>query len=171
MDDKNLLDTWKARETKLLGYVNGAMEYYAETTRWCRYAQRGLSITVMVCAALAPVAVVSSSGNGLGALGLHEPEIKILALIITILLAIADGLRRIFRYDQRWATCYIARETLKRARENYRITVIGLEVGSDDWKKNYEDLRATYESVIDRETQEFFDTVRTDYTTTLPKKI
>lgn len=159
-------DDWTRREAKVLSYIEGARATYERDIKVSRLLQRSISILVLACAVIIPIAIVSDdSPKGLSLI-VGAGNVQLIALTVSIILAIAEGLRRIFRWDQRWSTCYKARKMLKRARDAYRVKNIGVSIGSAEWQRNFADLQRSYDEIIDSETQEFFELVRADGTAT-----
>src|ERR1700741_845905 len=98
-------ERWLERERTLLKDFDDLGVFYR---RWCevnRVAHRITSIIILFCAVLAPVSVASSPDAGLGLFGFSPHSIRMVSLAITLLLAFAEGFRRIFRFDQRWGVC------------------------------------------------------------------
>jgi hypothetical protein len=151
---------FKEREDKLLSLVEGSVEYYVKYGRTAQRYQRCTAVLVMVLSTLAPLLVAGSSSTWVKDLGLPDKSIAVAAFVVTLLLSLIEGVRRIFRFEQRWISCYTAKETLKREREKYRFARIGLEIGSDAWKSNFAELRKAYDDVIGGETKEFFAAVQ-----------
>lgn len=155
-------DQWMQRERKLTENVNRAIAYYRASARSARVWHRIFSTTSMVLTVLSPVFVVSNgaSESGEGIFGIDAGELSTVAVSLTVSLAIVEGIRRIYKFDQRWSTCYMTGRTLKKAREDYRFGRIGLETGSDEWQKNLLRFRSVYEDATDTESREFFEVVK-----------
>jgi hypothetical protein len=152
--------TWQSREDDLIKHINEEIERYKGFSERSRVAGRSLSVCSLVCSVLAPVAVVSQGGNnGLAALGFNESHIAAVAVILTILLAFLEGLRRTFRFEQRWAEGLLAWVAIEREREIYLDSQIDKAVGSDDWIKNLTSLRQAVDRAISVETSAFFEPI------------
>ncbi|CUX19452.1 DUF4231 domain-containing protein [Agrobacterium deltaense] len=154
-DDDNfeITDKYRFREKKLLDEIQRSVEYYVRYGQIAQKWQRITAMLVMVLSTFAPLLVVGSTTS---LPVLSEEVVSFAAFLVTLLLALLEGTRRIFRFEQRWMACYMAKQTLKREREKYRFARIGLVVGSDVWKANLADLRRVYDEVTGSETKEFF---------------
>ena len=113
---ETVVSEWLRRETKLLEEIASALEYYSRHTKRYQFWQRATSVSVMVLSTLAPL-VVAGSGVAEGTFGLSRDNLSVAGVIITLILALIEGVRRIFRFEQRWATCYQVKSTIKRERE------------------------------------------------------
>ncbi len=147
--------SWDFREDKFNRDVAGTLEYYTNKLNNTWKQQRLISLIVMLCSVFAPLLVVGSSLDQ--AFYMSDVAIKIAAVIVTIILSIAEGLKRIFRFERRWVAIYWARSAIKRARNDYRIAQIGQPIGSETWVANFKAFRDRYYETIDAETHEFFD--------------
>jgi hypothetical protein len=105
------------------------------------WTERTLAIVVLVCAILAPLTVASADNAGLGVFGIPEPALKKIALVLPITVALAEGIRRICRFDERYSISAQSREKLRFAIEHYHENQIGLEPGNGEWRKNLEVVR------------------------------
>lgn len=157
--ENDVTKEWLWRESKLLDEIAGAVEYYAKHTRRNQLWQRITSVSVMALSTLAPLVVAGSGIEG-GIFGLSKVQLNVAGVSITFVLALIEGIRRIFRFEQRWATCYMVKATIKREREKYRYARIGLTVGTDEWKAQLAALRKSFDDATGRETQEFFAAVQ-----------
>lgn len=151
---------FKEREAKLLDQISGSIEYYVKYGKTAQLWQRYTATLVMVLSTFAPLLVAGSASTLSRDLGLPDGSVAVAAFAVTLLLSLVEGIRRIFRFEQRWIACYTAKETLKRERERYRFARIGLEIGSDAWKSNFAELRKAYDDVTGSETKEFFAAVQ-----------
>ncbi len=147
--------SWEFREDKFNRDVAGTLEYYSKKLHNTWKKQRLISVIVMLCSVFAPLFVAASSLEKV--FFMSDVAIKIAALIATIILSIAEGLKRIFRFDRGWVAIYWARSAIKRARNNYRIAQVGQPIGSETWVANLKAFRDRYYETIDAETREFFD--------------
>lgn len=147
---------FKDREVKLLDEIQKSVDYYVRYGRSAQRWQRSTAVAVMILSTFAPLLVASSTTTVGGNLGLPAGTVSIAAFVVTLLLALLEGVRRIFRFEQRWMACYMAKQVLKREREKYRFARIGLDVGSDAWKANFAELRKAYDEVTGSETKDFF---------------
>ncbi|MBO0906532.1 SLATT domain-containing protein [Jiella sonneratiae] len=162
--EEPILEKWAKREEKLNDEVTAAIRDYLEEMEFARKGSRFTNVLIMILSSIAPLFVVSTAAapSFQGFTGISQNIIGLITLIITVALSLAEGFRRIFRFDQRWATCYVAKRALKNAREKYRISQVPHQIGSDEWVANFVGFRGYYESMIDREVKEFFDALQAD---------
>jgi hypothetical protein len=143
--DSKMLDE---RETALLGNMRETRHYYTKSARRARLFHNAISMVVLFGSVVAPIAVVSSTGaqQGLALFSLNEKFIAQVAVVITIILALCEGLRRSFQFDFRWMTCVQAREQLRQLSDAYLDEKV--RFGRDDAERHrkLEELRQkTYE--------------------------
>jgi fumarate reductase subunit D len=144
----------------MLKRLEQELAWYIKWTSINRLSQRTLSIIVLVCAVLAPITVSSGSEGGLMVFGLSKDAISKIALIVTLTLALAEGLRRIFHLEARYVTCINAREALYRIRDNYLDEQVGKEVGSEEWIKNLAGARKAMDELLMSDIREFSELVK-----------
>jgi fumarate reductase subunit D len=162
MSGKEENEQWLEREKAVLDNIIGRIEFYS---LWCevnRWGQRIASIIVLICAVVAPVAVISTKASGLGTLGFTEEAIKATALIVTVALALTEGMRRVFRFDHRWAVCAMCRARLLQLHGDYKDTQIGREVGSPEWISTVTEARKTLEKIVMEHIQDFAEVLKGD---------
>jgi len=82
-----------------------------------------------------------------GVFGVSELALKKIALVLTITVALAEGFRRICKFDERYSISAQSREKLRFGREQYLENRIGLEPGSDQWRKNLDAIRTLGQEV------------------------
>jgi hypothetical protein len=156
MTDVEHNKAWAQREEKITSQLDNTIAWYSSRMRRNLYAQRIVSVIVMLCGVFAPVLV---AGSNLKILGLENETIQICAFFLTIVLAILEGLKRIFRFEQRWSAYFWARNDLKKMRDMYRIEKIGKEVGSDAWVANFRKLVEEYYAITDKESRDLLDSI------------
>lgn len=159
VEKKSLEELWLEREGSALQRLHGQLKWFHRWTNINHYAARSLSVIVLVCAVFAPLTVASSAGGGIGVFGVGDPHIRQLAMALTIVLALAEGIRRIFRFEQRYATCVQARENLRAARDAYLDKQIDNKVGDSEWIKNLQNLRSVCEQTTIGSIQEFISVI------------
>jgi hypothetical protein len=162
MSGKEENEQWLEREKAVLDNINSRIEFYST---WCevnRLGQRVASIIVLICAVIAPVAVISTKASGLGILGFTEEAIKATALIVTVTLALTEGVRRVFRFDHRWAVCAMCRERLLQLHGDYKDAQIGREIGSPEWVSTVTGARKTLEKIVLEHIQDFAEVLKGD---------
>lgn len=154
-DEAALQSDWLKRETKLFAEIDNSVTYYAGRAKVALRSHRLISIAVVVVGPMAPVAVAASTAKDAILFSMPSGFYSGLAIVLTVLLAILDGVRRIFRFDRRWTSCNLAKVDLRRARETYLRKRIGLTVGDAAWQSNLGELREAYEAATGKELQGF----------------
>lgn len=158
-------EAWNGREVQALARIDEAVKYFTKMERRNRYGARILAFTVLICAVLAPVTVASSGKNApITLLGITEDNVSRLALVVTMLLALSEGLRRTFRFEQRYGTCLVSLEELEYLRETYVDSQLDKPVGSADWLKNLTDLREKTRGYLRKDSEEFAQTIKGETT-------
>ncbi len=156
MIDNTVQEQWWLHEQKLVNQVTSTISWYSRQMRRNLYAQRLSSVAAMVLGVFAPLFVV---GSNFEVFGIDPNFIKASAIITTVLLALLEGMNRIFRFDHRWSACFSARSDLKKAREHYRIMQIGQAVGGPTWVENLETLKSAFFDITDKEGRDLLQSV------------
>jgi hypothetical protein len=149
---------WADREKALLLQISDEVERYWSYAEKTRRIARATSVISLFCSVLAPVTVVSSAAN-LSALNISQPTMIGLSVVLTVLLAFVEGLRRIFSFELRWAGAIAALASVKNQRERYLDSQVGKEIGSEEWKANFFATRLAVETAAHVETSEYFKNV------------
>lgn len=144
----------KHRENQFVDQVTDTIAWYSHHMKRNWYTHRTISVFVMIGSVFTPMLV---AGSSLTIFGISDNFIRGAAIISTILLSILEGLRRIFRFEQRWSTCFWARNDLKKLRDQYRVAQIGEEIGSDVWLKNLQRLKDKYYAITEKESRDFLE--------------
>lgn len=143
--DSKMLDE---READLLEEIRKTRHYYSKSAREARLFHDAIGIIVLVGSVIAPIAVVSSTGTqvGLALFGINEKFIAQIAVIVTVILSLCEGLRRSFQFDMRWTTCVQAREQLRQLCDVYLDGKVEFARDGAERHKRLEELRQkTYE--------------------------
>jgi hypothetical protein len=143
--DSKMLDE---REANLLDEIRKTRHYYSKSAREARLFHSAIAIIVLIGSVIAPVAVVSSTGAqaGLALFGINERFIAQIAVIVTVILSLCEGLRRSFQFDMRWMTCVQAREQLRQICDTYLDGKVGFARDDAERHRRLEELRQkTYE--------------------------
>jgi Protein of unknown function (DUF4231) len=152
---------WIERERALLSSVDGSIRYYTRCARRARIWHRVVGIVILICVVLAPVAVVSGGkGGGLVSLRIPEEAVTAIAVLSTLLVAFAEGLRRTFQFDQRWTTCIKAREELWRLKDTYLDEQVPNPVGTDNWIAKLFEFRKREQDIRIQEESGFFELLK-----------
>jgi hypothetical protein len=143
---------WISREKVALERIEKQLRWHDRTALRSFWTERILAIVVLVCAVLAPLAIASdgnasAAGAGLGVFGFSALALKKAALILTITVALAEGLRRICKFDERYSISAQSREKLRFGMEQYLENQIGLQPGSDQWRKNLDAVRTLSQDI------------------------
>lgn len=148
---------WKDRANRFSESVTDAIAWYRKQMWRAWYAHRITSVLVLILSVLAPIFVAGAGTSAQGiVLGFTANEARAIALWITVALALLEGLRRLFRFEQRWSSCFWARNGLRRARDEYRTSQIDIAVGSAQWVANFEAFRKAYYEITDKESRDLF---------------
>jgi hypothetical protein len=153
--DSKMLDD---RETTLLGEIREYRHYYSKSAREARLFHSGIGIIVLIGSVIAPVAVVSSTGGqaGLALFGINEKFIGQIAVIVTVILALCEGLRRAFQFDMRWGTSVQAREQLRHLVDVYLDGKVGFARDDAERRRRLEELRQKAYEIRAQEEAGFF---------------
>jgi hypothetical protein len=156
------VSNWKERESTLLRDVRERLQYYQSVRKTARILQRVTSSVVMIGSILAPTSIATSAGNTMdpGFLGTAGTSTALISLMITLAVAITEGFRRIFRFEQRWASAWLSGQKLHMARERYYDSIVGLEFGGDAWKIELMNLRKAVNETMTLDGEEFFQSVK-----------
>ena len=153
-------NNWQKRLDDVTEDIEKSIRYYTGVRKRTRYMQRFFSTVVMIGSILAPVTVasgsVSAASSNLAVLGIPPQAVGGISLVITLTVALAEGFRRIFRYETRWQTAYTAGKTIRAARQHFFDAVVDLKIGDPQWVAEYRSLRAKIEAAETEEGQEFF---------------
>ncbi|MGJ5019723.1 SLATT domain-containing protein [Bradyrhizobium oligotrophicum] len=149
---------WSQREQDLLRRIEEDILRYLAYSQKSRLLGRALSVISLFCSVVAPVTVISSASN-LTSIGMSNSGMAAASVILTVLLGLIEGLRRIFGYEQRWVSSMTSAIALKSERDRYLDDRIGKEIGSEEWKQAFLHLREGVDAIVARETSEFFRNV------------
>lgn len=130
--------------------VQGIAYYQAESEK-CARRQRWFSVTALVLASMTTVVIA------LATIWKDEPwalGLQIFSIFVAAAIALVEGLARIYAFDKRWASNYLAIWALRKARSDYKIKRIGL-VGAE-WQKVFRAYVSRYYEIIGKENSEFF---------------
>ncbi|MCJ9695144.1 DUF4231 domain-containing protein [Rhizobium sp. PRIMUS64] len=147
---------WIAEQERLIDVVESTIDYYQNVTDRTRVTQRTFVIATMVLGIIAPILVAGARPDGAGLFGVPPVTINSIAIVITVLLSIMEGLRRIFRHEQRWISCHIALMALETALGRFRYLIVNVPPGADAWKLAMSDLRTEFENITVREREVFY---------------
>jgi hypothetical protein len=150
---------WAKEEAVLVGWVTGTIEYYKRVHKKTIKVQRVLAVTTVVIGAVTPV-IVAGAGTTGGLFHLDPGTLNSFAVVLTVALAILEGIRRIFRFEQRWISCHIAKVALQKSLGRFRFATVGLNPGSDEWKSAMLELRTSFESTTERESEVFYQNLK-----------
>src|SRR5262245_26440075 len=104
---------WTDREKEVLDRIEKQQKWHNGAALRSFWTERALAIVVLVCAVLAPLAVASADNADFGVFGVSELALKKIALVLTITVALAEGFRRICKFDERYSISAQSREKLR----------------------------------------------------------
>jgi hypothetical protein len=160
-------EEWKKREKALLDEVRDSLKFYRKTKKVARVWQRFTSSVVMIGSILAPATVATgaaTSGNqiNLTLLGIPSNSLASISLVISLCVAIAEGFRRIFRFEKRWASAWLSSQALYTAYDDYSDAIVGKSIGSPEWVSELQKLRKMVNGAKQQDGEEFFQSVKSD---------
>jgi hypothetical protein len=156
------MEPWEKREIKLLNQLESTISYYIACSNVNRFFHRILGSISLVCAVFSPIFVVSATGKSTEVvLGMSAATTGTIALVLSIIVALVEGLRRMYRPEERWSTCWTTMENLKAAREEFFDRRIGYSRGSIEWLAAYGALRNALTRETGTETRRFFERIET----------
>jgi Protein of unknown function (DUF4231) len=154
--EKKLEEAWRHREAKIVDAINTvADENYRVSTVYKRW-HLSCSVIVMVCAVLAPLFIASSRTTNFT---IQSDSLNIISLSLTVILGITEGLRRIFRFEQRWYAYYSASNALVQTRERYLDNTVEHVPGSEKWKEEFFSLHKEVQVIFNEQNKLFFQGV------------
>lgn len=143
---------WAARRRKVADKLDSTLVEYRRSRDRARHAHNVLSVTVIVGAVLAPVLTTLSAN----APPRFSVAVQFASIIVGLMIAVSEALRRLWRPETRWKATAIAVQEIVAAREAFRDAEVALEVGSPEWVVAFTDFRKRYEAVLKQETADFF---------------
>ncbi|WP_373371518.1 DUF4231 domain-containing protein [Microvirga sesbaniae] len=149
---------WKSQEDRLLHNVRSDIEYYDKASKVARIWHRSCGIVAIFAAALAPLFVLGS-GQSSTVFGISTSVAGQYALFLTVITAIVEGLRRFFRFENRWRATCNARAALECALDDYNEVRYGLNANAQERVAAYRKLRNERQRITRAETEEFFGTL------------
>ena len=162
--DADRTKKWQVQETELLEKIKKQMEWYGGITTRSHRAQRLLATTILICSTLSPLFIISSTNAtpDFSVYGMSAPAMAQVALVLSLIVALSEGIRRIYRFEEQWKNSRLATEDLKTARDDYKDKQIGLKVGSQEWVAAFGDLRRKTREITTQNLQSFMETVKAD---------
>ncbi|MGE7418686.1 hypothetical protein [Methylobacterium tarhaniae] len=122
---------WQKREQRLFDHVNAHMKWMIDAAAINQKKHMRLSYASMWLAIIAPLFAVTSTQRTLS-LGMPDGWLPIFSAIITVLLSLTEGVRRIGRYDDIWRTMDLAMMELRSVREVFRDAKVEHQIGSPE---------------------------------------
>ncbi|NLR96108.1 hypothetical protein HGP17_04605 [Rhizobium sp. P38BS-XIX] len=99
-----------------------------------------------------PLAVAAATNHSTDTVS----ALSVCAIVVATIGALIEGIRRIYRFEQRWATLNAAKRAIFSARETYRAKSIDLVMGSAEWQVIYYDFKNAYENATSQQASIFF---------------
>jgi fumarate reductase subunit D len=155
-------DLYKAEEKLVLDRLEKSIGYYRNRVKYARAGHYMVGLTTLICSVLAPMAVITTAGkpSDLSVFGISNEIIARLAVVLTLILGLTEGIRRLFKYSERWMTCFRSQAKLGELLQLYRLSQIPLAVGAEAWIKNLDDLQKNIRAVETEEEGGFFDRLK-----------
>ena len=152
-------NAFRDREAHLLEEIDGDAIWCKRYSRKHMLWHRCLGMLVLICSVLAPVTVSSTLGKMGNEALFWGINIGYIAIGMTVILALAECIRRFFRFEQMWVSACLTSDALNRLKNHYQDQQVGLAVGSDQWVQNFRRLRTEKDAVMERDAKDFFHTV------------
>jgi fumarate reductase subunit D len=129
---------WNARENEHLKTIDKELKWYRGHAKWNRIAHRIASIVVLFCSIVAPITVAGDDKTSILIFGYHidKAQLSSIALIVTLILALTEGLRRLFHFEQQWATSNRVERALQDARSDFLDQVYFIRLAPKNGLKN-----------------------------------
>jgi ABC-type multidrug transport system fused ATPase/permease subunit len=116
---------WEDRERKLVEKIAATVKWYK------RHASRNYilhvltSVIILLGGILAPF-LIASTGLNSGSNSLNIPTNVAVwgSTLITMMMGISEGFRRLFQFHDKWKSFYTTNENLVRIRETYREPIV-----------------------------------------------
>lgn len=146
---------WSIIASKHADRVDQDIEYYRSQSGRCGRWHRRLQILALVLASTTTVII------SLATAWKNSPTgelLQILSIIIAGTVSLVEGLARVFAFDRRWASSYLAIWALTRARMEYKMKRIGRT--GEDWQKVFINYVNRYFDIIGKENSEFFSMIQ-----------
>lgn len=122
---------WQKREQRLLDHVNAHMKWMIDAATINQRKHMRLSYASLWLAVIAPIFAVTSSQRAIS-FGMPDGWLPIVSAIVTLLLSLTEGARRIGRYDDIWRTMDLAMIELRSVREVFRDAKVEYQIGSPE---------------------------------------
>jgi fumarate reductase subunit D len=152
---------WNARENEHLKTIDKELKWYRGHAKWNRIAHRIASIVVLFCSIVAPITVAGDDKTSILIFGYHidKAQLSSIALIVTLILALTEGLRRLFHFEQQWATSNRVERALQDARSDFLDQRVLYSVGTEKWIEEYSKSRKSVAALINSDSEEFFEAI------------
>lgn len=140
-------DSWLKREQRLLNHVDANVKWMIREADKSRIIHKYLSFVILSLAIIAPLFAVTSTQR-IAYFGLPDGWLPIVSAVVTLLLSLAEGARRIGRYDDIWRTMDLALLELRSAREIFRDAKVEHQLGSPERIAALKKFRKETERVV-----------------------
>ncbi|MBY5698413.1 DUF4231 domain-containing protein [Rhizobium leguminosarum] len=151
---------WAHRKEVSLERVEKDLAFYKAKRKWARNWSHGLGLIIMVGSIVAPVAV--SVGPGpvtISTVTVPSEVMKAIPIFITLVVAIAEGVRRIFQFQTRWVSTGVTHQLITRALDDYADATAGMEIGSEPWVAEFLKFKKYVNDAKSKETEEYFSNI------------
>ena len=155
-------ERYRTEEHDVLARLQRSIRYYSTRIKLSRAGHYTVGSITLVCSVLAPMAVITTVGkpSDLLLFGISNETIAQLAVVLTLLLGLTEGVRRLFRFSERWMTCFTTRAKLNELMQVYKLSQIPVAVGTEKWIKNLIELRKNVRVAEIEEEGGFFDRLK-----------
>jgi hypothetical protein len=155
-------ERYRTEEQDVLERLQRSIRYYSNRIKFARAGHYTVGLITLVCSVLAPMAVITTARkpSDLSLFGISNETIAQLAVVLTLLLGLTEGVRRLFRFSERWMTCSTTRAKLNELMKEYKLSQIPVAVGSETWIKNLGELHKNIRVAEMEEEGGFFDRLK-----------
>lgn len=122
---------WQKREQRLFDHVNAHMNWMKDAAALNQKKHMRLSFASMWLTVIAPLFAVTSIQRAFS-FGMPDGWLPVFSAIVTVLLSLTEGARRVGRYDDIWRTMDLAMMELRSAREVFRDAKVEYQIGSPE---------------------------------------
>ncbi|MBY5594118.1 DUF4231 domain-containing protein [Rhizobium leguminosarum] len=151
---------WALREKVSLERVEKDLAFYKATGQRAREWSRDLGLIIMVGSIIAPVAISVGSGPvTISKITVSSEVIKAIPIFITLVVAIAEGVRRMFQFQTRWVSTGVTHQLITRALDDYADATAGMEIGSEAWVTEFLKFKKYLNDAKSKEAEEYFSNI------------
>jgi hypothetical protein len=147
---------WKDRQEVEHSANKDAPPVFKRARQW----SRNLGLIIMVGSIIAPVVISVGSGPvTISKVTVSSEVIKAIPIFITLVVAIAEGVRRMFQFQTRWVSTGVTHQLITRALDEYADATAGMEIGSEPWVAKFLKFKKYVNDAKSKETEEYFSNI------------